>query len=423
VAQSLPSLPLGLQSVLSVADVQIDGARVWDLRIPDTRAQSRLIQAVMQRGSLGLGDTYVAGLWECSALDQLFTRLLLAQGDRRLARGSGLRAALWLLRDRLFNLQSLHRSPTVARRHYDIHPQVYAAMLDPWRQYSCGYWEQASNLAEAQEHKLRLICEKLDLRPGLRLLDIGCGWGGLAAYAARHYGVEVVGITLSEEQLKLARRHWDDLPLRFELCDYRQLHQLNCEPFDRVVSVGMYEHVGPRNAGAFFAAVCQALSDGGLFLLHSIGYHSRCRHTDPWIDTHVFPHGRLPAPGELADALERDWLVEDWHNFGSDYDLTLMAWSANVEDAWPQLAQLIGDHSDHTTAERFRRFWRYYLLCCAGFFRSRQGQLWQLVLSKANLPRLPASGPYRSIRAGNCALNGAVSRRLPLTRTESRVLD
>ncbi len=367
----------------------------------------------MQTGSLGLGDAYVEGLWECDALDQLFTRLLLAQGDRRLARGSRLRAVLWLLRDRLFNLQSLHRSPTVARRHYDIHPEVYAAMLDPWRQYSCGYWEQAANLAEAQEHKLRLICAKLDLRPGLRLLDIGCGWGGLAAYAARHYGVEVVGITLSVEQLRLARRHWGDLPLRFELCDYRQLDRLNCAPFDRVVSVGMYEHVGPRNAATFFTAVSQALRDGGLFLLHSIGYHSRSRHSDPWIDTHVFPHGRLPAPGELASALERHWLIEDWHNFGPDYDRTLMAWNANVEAAWPRLAQTIGEPA---TAERFHRFWRYYLLCCAGFFRSRQGQLWQLVLSKANLASLPVTGAYRSIRAGDCALRGAVSRRLQISR-------
>lgn len=403
-AQFLPSLPAPLQAVLSAADVQIDGARAWDLQIPDARAFDPLIRAVMQRGSLGLGDAYVAGLWECEALDQLFTRLLLAQADRRLAQGSRMRAALWLLRNRLFNLQSLHRSPTVARRHYDIQPQVYGAMLDPWWQYSCGYWEQAANLAEAQEHKLRLICEKLDLRPGLRLLDIGCGWGGLAAYAARHYGVEVVGITLSAEQLRLARRLWSDLPLRFELCDYRQLRQLNCEPFDRVVSVGMYEHVGPRNARTFFNAVRQTLADGGLFLLHTIGYHRRSRQSDPWIDTHVFPHGRLPAPGELAAALEHDWLIEDWHNFGPDYDRTLMAWNANVEAAWPLLAQTFGDQE---AAVRFARFWRYYLLCCAGFFRSRQGQLWQLVFSKANLSVPPASGPYRSIRAGACALNGA----------------
>lgn len=395
------SLPAPLQAVLHAADVQLDGEQAWDLRVSTPAARRALIDAVLSRGSLGLGDAYVDGLWECEALDQLFTRLLLAQADRRLGQGDRLSAALRPLRDQLFNLQSLRRSTTVARRHYDIHPEVYAVMLDPWWQYSCGYWEQATSLDQAQEHKLRLICDKLDLRPGLRLLDIGCGWGGLAAYAALHHGVEVVGITLSAEQLRLARSHWGDLPLRFELCDYRQLDQLACEPFDRVVSVGMYEHVGPRNARAFFAAVRQALRDDGLFLLHTIGYRCCSLHSDPWIDAHVFRHGRLPAPAELTAALERDWLIEDWHAFGPDYDRTLMAWHANVEAAWPGLAPALGNAA---AAERFRRFWRYYLLCCAGFFRSRQGQLWQLVLSKANLPAIAAARPYRSIRAGDCPL-------------------
>jgi cyclopropane-fatty-acyl-phospholipid synthase len=431
-----PTLPPLIQTVLSAADVRLGGDRPWDLQVQDPTSARRLARAVMQRGSLGLGDTYVEGLWDCTALDHLFTRLLLAQGDGELAQGSKLRSLLWLLRDQLFNLQSVSRAPTVARRHYDIQPQVYWAMLDPWLQYSCGYWQQADNLAQAQEHKLRLICEKLELRPGLRLLDIGCGWGGLAAYAARHYGVAVVGITLSSEQLKLARSRWDDLSVRFELCDYRHLARLGCSPFDRVVSVGMYEHVGPRNAPTFFAAVRQALRDDGLFLLHTIGYRCQSRHSDPWIDAHVFPNGRLPAPGELAGALEPHWLIEDWHNFGPDYDRTLMAWHHNVEAAWPQLAPALGGGADDgANAERFRRFWRYYLLCCAGFFRSRQGQLWQLVLSKANVPAIAKPAPYRSIRAGSCALktpsaasvgNGAhtaakpFSLNMPSNKTELR---
>jgi cyclopropane-fatty-acyl-phospholipid synthase len=395
------SVPPALETVLSTADVRLGGDRPWDLQLEGTAAIRSLVSAVLKRGSLGLGDSYVNGLWECSALDQLFTRLLLAQGDGRLAQGGGLRAPLWLLRDRLLNLQSPARSTVVARRHYDIAPQVYAAMLDPWLQYSCGYWQQATSLAQAQDHKLRLICEKLELSAGQRLLDIGCGWGGLAAYAARHYGVEVVGITLSREQLRLARCHWGELPLRFERCDYRQLEQLGCAPFDRVVSVGMYEHVGPRNASGFFAAARRALKDDGLFLLHTIGYRCASLHSDPWIDTHVFPNGRLPAPGELATALEQDWLVEDWQNFGSDYDHTLMAWHANVEAAWPQLEPQLGNSAE---AERFRRFWRYYLLCCAGFFRSRQGQLWQLVLSKSELTTPLRRPPYRSVRVGPCPL-------------------
>jgi cyclopropane-fatty-acyl-phospholipid synthase len=401
------SIPPKLETVLRSADVRLGGDRPWDLQLDSPAAVRSLVSAVLQRGSLGLGDCYVDGLWECSALDQLFTRLLLARDHSHLARGSGLRTTLWLLRDRLLNLQSPTRSTVVARRHYDIVPPVYRAMLDPWLQYSCGYWQQATSLAEAQEHKLRLICEKLELSAGQRLLDIGCGWGGLAAYAARHYGVEVVGITLSREQLRLARGHWGELPLRFELCDYRQLEQLGCTPFDRLVSVGMYEHVGPRNAAGFFAAARNALKDDGLFLLHTIGYRCHSPHSDPWIDTHVFPNGRLPAPGELATALEQHWLVEDWQNFGSDYDRTLMAWHANVEKAWPELEPHLGDLAE---AEHFRRFWRYYLLCCAGFFRSRQGQLWQLVLSRSGLANLPRRSPYRSVRVGPCPLAPTAGR-------------
>lgn len=399
------SVPPALEAVLSAADVRLGGERPWDLQLEDGTAIRRLIRAVLERGSLGLGDTYVDGLWECTALDQLFTRLLLAQGESRLAQGSRLRSTLWLLRERLLNLQSPARSTLVARRHYDIAPAVYAAMLDPWLQYSCGYWQRADGLGEAQEHKLRLICEKLELGPGQRLLDIGCGWGGLAAYAARHYGVEVVGITLSGEQLRLARSRWRDLPLRFERCDYRQLEQLGCAPFDRVVSVGMYEHVGPRNAAAFFTAARNAIKDDGLLLLHTIGYRQQTPHCDPWIDTHVFPNGRLPAPGELATALEGGWLIEDWQNFGADYDHTLMAWHSNVDAAWPALtAELAAACGGRAGAERFRRFWRYYLLCCAGFFRSRQGQLWQLVLSRSQLNNPWPRPAYRSIRVGPCPL-------------------
>lgn len=399
-----PPLPPVLDAVLEAADVRLGGDRPWDLQLNGGDGGRSLIAAVLERGSLGLGDGYVDGLWDCAALDQLFTRLLLVQADRQLARGQWLRSALWLLRERLVNLQSLERSPTVARRHYDIHPQVFAAMLDPWRQYSCANWQQASSLAEAQEHKLRLICEKLELQPGQRLLDIGCGWGGLAAYAARHYGVEVVGITLSVEQLQLARRHWGELPLRFALCDYRQLEQLQLPPFDRVVSVGMLEHVGPRNLGRFFQAAHEALRDDGLLLVHSIGYRQRSRHSDPWIDAHVFANGRLPAPGELATALEHQWLLEDWHCFGEDYDRTLMAWHSNVEAAWPQLAPHLGGGEE---AERFRRFWRYYLLCCAGFFRARQGQLWQLVLSKANASCRPPHAP--APRRRRCGMRSSVA--------------
>jgi len=403
--------PASLRPLLEAADVRIGGDRPWDLQLHDPGVWDE----VLRRGSLGLGDAYVRGDWDCQALDELFTRLLLAGADTtaaRLTRATTLRLGLL---ERLLNLQSPRRAREAVRHHYDIHPEVYRAMLDPWRNYSCGYWEHAQTLQEAQEDKLRLIAEKLQLQPGQRLLDIGCGWGGLAAFLADHYDVQVVGITLSTEQLAAARTLWPGRPLRFELCDYRQLASLGEAPFDRVVSVGMYEHVGPRNGPTFFQAVDEALAADGLVLLHTIGDRQRQRAAshDAWINAHVFPNGRLPAPGELADAFCERFVIEDWHPFGLDYDRTLMAWQANVEQAWPELEASLTARDGEEAAAEFQRFWRYYLLSCAGFFRSRQGQLWQLVLSKTpqglgsqgagNGHRsLPRPTPYRSVRLQQC---------------------
>jgi cyclopropane-fatty-acyl-phospholipid synthase len=258
-------------------------------------------------------------------------------------------------------------------------------MLDPQLTYSCGYWRRAEDLATAQDHKLRLICEKLELRPGMRLLDVGCGWGSLAAYASRHYGVEVVGITVSSQQASWIGERLSHLPIRVELCDYRQLPARDPGQFDRIASVGMFEHVGRRNDGRFFGTLQRLLHPEGLVLLHTIGSALSTRRTDPWIDRYIFPGGRLPSARQLAAAVEGRFLIEDWENFGADYDRTLLAWWQNFEAAWPSL--------ECDSTPEFFRFWRYYLLSCAGFFRSRQGQLWQVVLS------LPGrQSPYRSWR-------------------------
>ena len=376
----MTAAPASIRSILSAADIRIGGERPWDLQL---HHEEQLWPAVLSRGSLGFGEAYVAGLWDCQSLDQLFTRLLLAGADHRLARGNGCQQLLQRLRERLVNLQSIRRATRVARQHYDLEPQVYAAMLDPWWQYSCGYWERARSLEEAQQHKLAMVAAKLRLSRGMRVLDIGCGWGGLAAYLAQHHGVAVTGITLSEEQLAIARGHWGHLPVRFERCDYRQLELLELAPFDRVVSVGMFEHVGPRNGRRFFEAVRRCLRHDGLALLQTIGARRTTDATDGWIDAHVFPHGRLPSPAQLSRALENQFLIEDLHNFGLDYDHTLMAWYSRFESAWSELGPMLARRWESDGAAGFRRFWRYYLLCCAAFFRSRQGQLWQVVLSPA----------------------------------------
>ena len=321
------------------------------------------------------------GEWDCEQLDELFTRLLRTDIDSAAVGIAKFRLVFEHLRHRLFNLQSRDRAFQVGERHYDAGNDVFEAMLDSRMIYSCGYWENATDLEQAQFDKLDMICRKLKLRAGETLLDIGCGWGGLARFAAERYGVHVTGVTVSKEQLALAQERCKGLPIRLILQDYRELQGR----FDKIVSVGMFEHVGPKNYQIYFDTARRLLAPEGLFLLHSIGLASTSQGTDPWIDKYIFPNGKLPSAREIADAVEGRFIIEDWHNFGQDYDRTLMAWWDRFNEAWPRLQSRYN--------RRFYLMWKYYLLCCAGFFRSRQGQLWQLVLTHAD-----RAETYRSIR-------------------------
>ncbi|WP_260293083.1 cyclopropane fatty acyl phospholipid synthase [Sedimenticola hydrogenitrophicus] len=372
-----PEPPAVLRDLAAEAGVRFSGDAHWDIQVNDERVYRR----ILTQGSRGFGEAYMDGLWKCESLDQLFCRLLSTDTDQKLGGWARVRLLGEVVRHRLFNLQSSRRAFQVGEQHYDIGNDIFKAMLDPTMSYSCAYWDKATDLEEAQRDKLDLICRKLELQPGERLLDIGCGWGGLARFAAEHYGAEVIGITVSKEQQKLARERCAGLPVTIELMDYRDL----AGQYDKVVSVGMFEHVGPRNYDSYFDTVRRLLKDEGLFLLHTIGNYATSPKTDAWIDQYIFPNGKLPSAREIAAALEGRFLIEDWHNFGADYDRTLMAWWANFDRAWPGLEAKYG--------KRFYRMWKYYLLCCAGFFRSRQGQLWQLVLSKRQ-----RSGVYRSVR-------------------------
>ncbi len=369
--------PGTISRLLGLAGVQLNGPAPSDILVRDPS----MYDALLTSWSLGLGETYIEERWECERIDELVCRLLSADLDSKAVGLSRFRLWADSARAKLLNLQSRHRSFQVGQRHYDIGDDVFESMLDANMVYSCGYWDKAANLDEAQRLKLEMICRKLELRPGERLLDVGCGWGGLAAYAARHFGVEVTGITISRNQEKAARERCAGLPVKIALMDYRDISG----SFDKIVSVGMFEHVGARNYRTFLKVVDRVLEKDGLFLLHTIGSHVTTKSTDAWIDRYIFPNGAIPSAVQLAAALEGIFLVEDWQNFGPDYDRTLMAWHANFERAWPKLS---GKYP-----ERFRRMWRYYLLSCAGYFRSRQGQLWQLVLARRG-----RRGAYRAFR-------------------------
>ncbi len=374
---SRPEPPIIISELFSLADIKFNGSRPWDIQVADDQAYRQ----ILYKGSLGLGDSYVDGLWDAEQLDQTMERLLSAGIEKKVVGWAKVRFISEAFRHRFFNLQTFSRAFEVADRHYDIGNDVFEAMLDSSMSYSCAYWPNADNLEKAQQDKLDMICRKLELKPGERLLEIGCGWGGLARYAATHFGVKVVGITISKEQKKLAEQRCAGLAVDIQLMDYRLLQGR----FDKIVSVGMFEHVGPKNHAVYFQKAFELLNDDGLFLLHTIGNYVTSTHTDPWIDRYIFPNGKVPSAKEISTAIEERFIIEDWHNFGQDYDRTLMAWWENFDQAWPQLKSGYN--------ERFYRMWKYYLMCCAGYFRSRQGQLWQLVLSKRNRRSI-----YRSIR-------------------------
>lgn len=360
---------------LGAAGIDLKGGNRLGIKIHNPLFYEMLIK----KGSLGLGESYMEGWWEAKHVDQLIHDILKANLEH--SEKPSLRQLWRISKYFLSNRQTKRRALTVGRKHYDIGNDLFVKMLDKRMTYSCGYWSNAANLDEAQEAKLELICQKLYLKPGMKVLDIGCGWGSFAKYAAEKYQVEVTGITISKQQLELAKTLCEGLPITLRFQDYRDLN----EKFDRIVSVGQMEHVGYKNYRHYMQIVNRCLTHEGIFLLHTIGSSKTTKKADPWIDKYIFPNGQTPSAEQLTAAANGLFIFEDWHNFGADYDKTLMAWYQNFVKHWDSLKV----HYD----ERFYRMWTYYLLACAGAFRCRDLQLWQIVFVKKGL-----TGGYLSIR-------------------------
>jgi cyclopropane-fatty-acyl-phospholipid synthase len=308
----MPTAEKIITSLLACADIRIDGRRRWDIQVHDRRFFNR----VLASGTLGFGESYMDGWWDCDALDEMCCRAIRVGLENRFA--LRLPNVCALLTALVANKQTLRRSRKVGRVHYDLNNDFFEAMLDPNMQYSCALFAEGNNLAFAQLRKLDWICERLRLRPGLRLLDIGCGWGGLARHAARHCGCHVVGITVSQEQFRYAQQWCHGVDVEIQLCDYREV----TERFDRVVSVGMVEHVGYKNYRAYMQAAARSLDEYGLFLCQGICGNSSRFHTDPWIERYIFPNSMLPSLAQLARAAEGVFIVEDIKNIGPNYDPT-----------------------------------------------------------------------------------------------------
>lgn len=361
-----------VEKLLDGSGVSLNGDAPQDIRVYHPDFFSR----ILHQGTLGLGESYMDGWWDCDRIDRM-ANLMLRHGLGEHAQPSAERL-MYRLQSGFFNLQSRARAYIVGEAHYDLGNDLFRRMLDDTMCYSCGYWKDADSLHEAQKAKLELACRKLDLKPGMHVLDIGCGWGSLAEHAARHHGVNVTGITISREQAELARERCKGLPVEILLEDYRDLEGR----FDRIVSIGMFEHVGHRNYETYFETVRRLLPPEGLFLLHTIGRNNSDISADPWINKYIFPNGVLPSAMQIAKASERRLLLEDWQNFGADYDRTLMAWLANFDAHWHEIADRYN--------ERTRRMFRYYLSVCAGAFRARNLQLWQIVYSQGRPGRYDA---------------------------------
>jgi cyclopropane-fatty-acyl-phospholipid synthase len=365
-----------VKNLLSLANIEINGCNPWDIQVHDKRFYKRAVGEV----ELGLGESYIDNWWNSEKLDELIFRIIRADLQNKVKHN--LKIAIQLAGFYFINMQARRRAFIIGKKHYDLGNDLFKLMLDKRMNYSFAYWKNSTNLDDAQENKLELICKKLYLKPGMKVLDIGCGWSAFGKYASKKYGVNVVGITVSKEQVSLGKELCIGLPVEIRLQDYREVN----EKFDRIVSVGMIEHVGYKNYHEYFKTAYRNLKDDGLFLLHTIGEVRSVKAADAWTHKYIFPNGMLPSIAQLSKAVEGLFIIEDIHNFGADYDKTLMAWYNNFNNGWGLLKDKYGD--------RFFRMWKYFLLSSAGAFRARsKNQLWQIVLSKNGV-----LGGYQTIR-------------------------
>ncbi|HEX3950209.1 MAG TPA: cyclopropane fatty acyl phospholipid synthase [Steroidobacteraceae bacterium] len=353
-----------VEDLLESSGVQINGNNPWDIRVHHEDFYAR----ILHQGSLGFGESYMERWWDVGDLEDLVYRLLKARLDERVHTWRDL---LNFVSAAVFNRQRRSRAFEVGERHYDIGNDLYERMLDPRMIYSCAYWESAGTLEEAQRAKLDLVFRKLALKPGQRVLDVGCGWGGALEYAAKEYGVEGVGVTISREQADYARKRCAGLPIEIRLEDYRATRG----DFDHIYSIGMFEHVGPKNYRTYMQTVRRCLRPGGRFLLHTIGANrsSGGRGNDPWIEKYIFPNSKLPTERQIRAAIGGLFTVAGHQSIGMNYVRTLRTWRANFERQWPTLKK--------TRNDEFFRMWEFYLNSSAATFRAEKNDVWQWLLT------------------------------------------
>ena len=378
----MPAKPPGraeatIRDLTSQIGIDIDGPKPTDLQVKDPR----FFRRVLAEGSLGLGESYMDGWWDVE--DLLAMNAIIANSDIRDRVKASLPMILHSLRARFTNIQTKRNAAVPAKDHYDLTIDAYRSMTDSWHALSCGYWKDADNLQDAQEAKLDLICRKIDLKPTDRVLDIGCGLGSFTRWAAEKVGCEVVAINVSSGHVDFVREKTQGLPVTVHHCDYRETDVfLSDGPFDKVVSVEMFEHVGYRNHKTYMQVVYDALKDGGLFCCQTAGNDDNVFQNDPWFQKYIFPNAVVPSVEQIGRAIAGKLVLEDWHNFGPDYVDTCYAWFEQFDRNW-----------EGSKDDRFYRMWKYWVLAVGGAFQVRRRQLWQIVVSKGGV-----QGGYTTVR-------------------------
>jgi cyclopropane-fatty-acyl-phospholipid synthase len=337
---------------------------------------------IITKANLGIAEGYMHGKIDVDPLP-LFLSLLndTSIGTRRkekfdvLGMVIGAIEAPTQMMGWLFNLQTKELSSRVTKQHYDAGNDLYEVMLGPSMSYTCAYWKDAENLDQAQEAKFNLIMRKLELQPGMKVADLGMGWGTAAAYMHKHGKVNVTGVSLSEKQVEWAQNNLVKDGLRFIWSDYRE----HCEDpdivgtYDRIYSIGMFEHIGPKNYEPFFKCIKALLKPDGLAVVHTIGEPDFVAASDQFLEKYIFPGAVIPTLPMATKAFEHHFILEDFQNFGHDYSKTLAAWHVNSLKFFRE--------NPNAYSPEFQRMWEYYLKMCEALFELRINQLWHFVLS------------------------------------------
>ena len=329
---------------------------------------------LLDRGELGLAESYMDGDWESNDLGNLLKKLMFYQdileSKAKYQTINFLYLKIFSTYESFFNTNTLIKSPENIQKHYDVGNDLYNKMLGTTMQYTCAYFNKDDmTLDEAQESKMDLIAKKLDLKEGMDVIDIGCGFGSMANYLAKKYKVKVTGVTLSPEQKNFSDEYFGNENVSIEVKDYRLVRG----KFDRVYSVGMFEHIGSKNYKEYFDKCYDLLKDDGIMFCHTMGISRPNYHQNEYFASkYIFPEGELPDMLNLTEGYSEKWRLEDFQNIGISYSKTFDAWRENIGN-WETLEGY---------DERFKRMWEYYLHLFAENFRCQNFLLFQNVFTK-----------------------------------------